>query len=131
MSGVKHPVQSKRKDGMKRVEAVGVKTGCARQRVAPATPNCPSEPERRPQSRAAQPARASARTLDGESARRLTTPDSSLTSNTVARAAATRGNDRINARSRGLSFSRVWLPRAKHTGLSSGLRPGGEKIDSL
>jgi len=129
MSRVKQPARSKRKHG--RGHAGAVKTGCVRPRVAPATPNCPSEPERRPQSRAAQPARASARTLDGESARRLTTPDSSLTSNTVARAAATRGNDRINTRSCGLSFPRVWLPRAKNPGLSSGLRPGGEKIDSL
>jgi hypothetical protein len=51
--------------------------------------------------------------------------------NGIPRAAATRGNDRINTRSRGLSFSRVWLPRAKNPGLSFGLRPGGEKIDSL
>jgi hypothetical protein len=51
--------------------------------------------------------------------------------NGIPRAAATSRNDRINARSRGLSFSRVWLPRAKNPGLSSGLRPGGEKIDTL
>jgi hypothetical protein len=44
VSRVKRPAQSKRKDGMRRVEAVGVKTGYAHQRVAPATPNCPSEP---------------------------------------------------------------------------------------
>ena len=73
------------KDRTARAGVVGVKTGGVQQRVAPATPNCTCEPERRPQSSAAQPARASARTLDGESARRLTTPtDSSLTSNTVA-----------------------------------------------
>jgi hypothetical protein len=51
--------------------------------------------------------------------------------NGIPRAAATRGNDRINARSRGLSLSRVWLPRSKNPDLSSGLRPDGEKIDSL
>jgi hypothetical protein len=51
--------------------------------------------------------------------------------NEIPCAAATRGNDRINTRSRGLSFSRVWLPRAKNPGLSSELRPGGEKIDSI
>jgi hypothetical protein len=50
--------------------------------------------------------------------------------NGIPRAAATRGNDRMNTRSRGLSFSRVWLPRAKNPGLSSELRPGGEKIDT-
>jgi hypothetical protein len=81
MPRVKHPVRSKRNSGR---EPVAVKTGCAKQRVAPATPNRPPEPERRPQSRAAQPARASARTLDGESTRRLPGPHSLLTSNTVA-----------------------------------------------
>ncbi len=84
MSRVKAPTRSKRKDSRAHSGALAVKTGCTRQRVAPATLNCPSEPERRPQSRAAQPARLSARTLDGEPTRRLTTPDSSLTSNTVA-----------------------------------------------
>jgi hypothetical protein len=47
-----------------------VKTGCARQRVASATPNCSSSPSAGAQSRAVQPARP-ARTLDGEPARRL------------------------------------------------------------
>jgi hypothetical protein len=84
VSRMKHPARSNRKDGSGNIEEVGVKTGCTRQRVAPATSKCSSEPQRRPQSRAALPARASARTLDGESARRLPTTDSSLTSNTVA-----------------------------------------------
>jgi hypothetical protein len=60
MSRVKQPARSKRKDNRGHAGAVAAKTGCARQRVAPATPNCPCEPERRPQSRAAQPARARA-----------------------------------------------------------------------
>jgi len=81
MPRVKRPLRSKRNSGR---EPDAVKTGCVQQRVAPATPNCTSEPERRPQSRAAQPACASTRTLDGESARRLAIADSSLTSNTVA-----------------------------------------------
>lgn len=86
MSDMKQPTPSKGKTGRVQAGAGGVKTGCVKPRVAPATPSCTSQPQRRPQSRAAKPARASARTLDGESARRLTTPDSSLTSNTVARA---------------------------------------------
>src|SRR5262249_2596555 len=60
--------------------------GCAKPRVAPAMPNCPSQPQRRPQSRAAKPACASARTLDSESVRRLSEQDPLLTSNMVARA---------------------------------------------
>jgi hypothetical protein len=83
MSRVKRPAPSKRKPDR---GPIAVETGCARPRVAPATPNCTSEPERRPQSTAAQTARASARTVDGESARRLSELDSILTSNTVARA---------------------------------------------
>jgi hypothetical protein len=98
MSRLKPPVPSKRKNG--RGHAGAVKTGGASPRVAPATPNCSSEPERRPQSRAAQPARVSARTLDGESTRRLTTPDSSLTSNTVARARQPRAGMTRNLRNR-------------------------------
>jgi hypothetical protein len=86
MSRVKHPARSKRKNDGGHAGAVGVKTGCPRPRVAPATPKCTSEPQRRPQSRAAKPARVSARTLDGGPTRRLTAPDSSLTSNTVAHA---------------------------------------------
>ena len=81
MSRVKRPVGSKRKNGQ---GPVAVKAGCARQPVAPATLNCISEPERRLQSRASQTARSSARTLDGESARRLPELHSILTSNTVA-----------------------------------------------
>jgi len=84
MSRVKRTARAKRKAGRRYAGAVGVKTGCARPRVAPATPNCSCQPERRPQSRAAQTARASARTLDGESARRLSRLDAILTSNTVA-----------------------------------------------
>jgi hypothetical protein len=84
MSHVKHPASSKPKPTLSQAGALEVKTGCARQRVAPATPNCTIEPERWPQSRAAQTARASARTLDGESARRLPLLDPILTSNTVA-----------------------------------------------
>jgi hypothetical protein len=87
MSRVKRPAPSKRENGQ---GPVAVKTGCARLQVAPATPNCTSQPERRPQSTAAEPARASARTVDGESARRLTALDSGLTSNTVAHARQTR-----------------------------------------
>jgi hypothetical protein len=86
MPRVKCPARSRRKNGQGPVD---LKTGCARPRVAPATPNCPSEPERRLPSTAAQPARASARTVDGESARRLPELDSILTSNTVARARRT------------------------------------------
>ena len=86
MPRVKRPLRSKRNSGR---ESDAVKTGCVQQRVAPATPNCTSEPERRPQSTAAQPARLSARTVDGESARRLSEQDPILTSNTVARARGT------------------------------------------
>jgi hypothetical protein len=93
MSRLKHPARSKRKNGRGHADAVSMETGCPRARVAPATPKCTAEPERRPQSRAAKPARASARTLDGESARRLATPDSSLTSNTVTRARQTRARE--------------------------------------
>jgi hypothetical protein len=90
MSRLKHPARSKRKNGRGHADAVSMETGCPRARVAPATPKCTAEPERRPQSRAAKPA---ARTLDGESARRLATPDSSLTSNTVARTRQTRARE--------------------------------------
>jgi len=83
MSSVKRPAPSQRKDAR---EPIPVKTGCGRQRVAPAIPNCTSQPEPRPQSRAPQPARSGARTLDGESARRLTEVDPTLTPNTVASA---------------------------------------------
>jgi hypothetical protein len=48
--------------------------------------------------------------------------------NGIPCAAATGGNDRINARSLDLSFSRVWLAREKNPGLSSGLRPGAKKL---
>ena len=109
MSRMKHPARSKPTNGQPRAPELAVKTGCARQQVAPATPNCAGEPEHWPQSRASQTARASVRTLDGESARRLSEPDPILTSNTVARAAAggvrlsslrclykcVRGNDRV------------------------------------
>lgn len=81
MPRVTRPARSKRKYEF---GPVAVESGCAEQRVAPATPNCTSKPERWPQSTASQTARASARTVDGEAARRLLTPDSSLTSNTVA-----------------------------------------------
>jgi len=77
---------SRPKDDQPPKRALAVKTGCAKQRVAPATPNDPCQLERRPQSRASQTARVSARTLDGETARRLSEGDRSLTSNTVARA---------------------------------------------
>ena len=87
MSRVKYPPRSRPNADTRDASAPEVKTGCAKQRVAPATPNCNSEPERRPQSTAAQPARLSARTVDGESARRLSEQDPILTSNTVARAA--------------------------------------------
>ena len=90
MSGVKHPARSRTKGDTRHASALTVKTGCAKQRVAPATPNRSSEPQRRPQSRASQTARASARTLDGESARRLSEQDLILTSNTVAHARQTR-----------------------------------------
>jgi len=88
MSRVKYPPRSRPNADTRDASAPEVKTGCAKQRVAPATPNCNSEPQRRPQSTAAQPARLSARTVDGESARRLSEQDPILTSNTVARAAA-------------------------------------------
>jgi hypothetical protein len=84
MCRVKHPARSEQKDGARLAGTLGVKAGCARQWVAPAIPNCAPQPECRPQSRAAQPACASRRTLDGASARRLPTADSSLTYNTVA-----------------------------------------------
>jgi hypothetical protein len=71
MSRVKPPARPERKDGRRLAGAVAVKTGCARQRVAPATPNCSCQPEHRPQSRAAQTARASARTLCAEHVRQL------------------------------------------------------------
>ena len=86
MPHVKYPPRSRPNGATPEASTLEVKTGCTKQRVAPATPNRTSEPQRWPQSKAAQPARLSARTLDGESARRLTTSDSSLTSNTVARA---------------------------------------------
>jgi len=50
-----------------------VKTGCARLQVAPATLSCTSSRSAGRSQWAAEPARASARTLDGEPARRLST----------------------------------------------------------
>src|SRR6516162_9581388 len=94
MSRVKYPPRSRPNRDTSDASAPELKTGCAQRRVAPATPNRNSEPERWPQSTAAQPARVSARTVDGESARRLSEQDPNLTFNTVARAAATRGNDK-------------------------------------
>ena len=90
MSRVKYPPRSRPNADTRDASAPEVKTGCAKQRVAPATPNDPCQLERRPQSRASQTARASARTLDGESARRLSEQDLILTSNTVAHARQTR-----------------------------------------
>jgi hypothetical protein len=86
MSRVKYPPRSTPNGDTRNTSAPAVKTGCAKQRVAPATPNGVCEPERRPQSTAALPARVSARTVDGESARRLSERDPILTSDTVARA---------------------------------------------
>jgi negative regulator of sigma E activity len=83
MPRIKCPARSRRKNSQGPLD---FKTGCAKQRVAPATPNRSSEPQRRPQSRATQTARASVPTLDGELARRLSEQDLILTSNTVARA---------------------------------------------
>ena len=60
MSRVKYPPPSRPNPDTGNASALEVKTGCAKQRVAPATPNCNSEPQRRPQSTAAQPARVSA-----------------------------------------------------------------------
>jgi hypothetical protein len=84
MPRLKPPARSKRKDIRGQAAALGMNTGCARQQVAPATPNCTCEPERRSQSRASQTARLGARNLDGEPARRLPEIDPILTSNTVA-----------------------------------------------
>jgi hypothetical protein len=84
MPSVKQPPRPKPPIARGRGRKVGVKTGGVRPRVAPATPNCGCQPERRPQSRAAQPARVSARTLDGAPPQRLSSPDTKLTSNTVA-----------------------------------------------
>jgi hypothetical protein len=50
-----------------------VRSGCARLQVAPATHNCGSSRSAGSQSMAAEPARLSARTIDGELARRLST----------------------------------------------------------
>ena len=50
-----------------------MKTGCARLQVAPATLSCTSSRSAGRSQWAAEPARASARTLDGEPARRLST----------------------------------------------------------
>lgn len=86
MSRVKYPPRSTPNGDTRNTSAAAVKTGCDKQRVAPATPNGVCEPERRPQSTAALPARVSARTVDGESARRLSERDPILTSDTVARA---------------------------------------------
>jgi hypothetical protein len=55
-----------------------VKTGCARQRVAPATLNCGSSRSVGPPSMAAEPAHVSARTIDGGPARRLSTLHSDI-----------------------------------------------------
>jgi hypothetical protein len=93
MSRVKYPPPSRPNADTGNTSALEVKTGCAQRRVAPATPNRNSEPERWPQSTAAQPARVSARTVDGESARRLSEQDPNLTFSTVARAPDTRRND--------------------------------------
>jgi hypothetical protein len=84
MSRVKYPPRSRPNCDTRDASALEVKTGCAQQRVAPATPNRNAEPERWPQSTAAQPARVSARTVVGESARRLLEQDPILTPNTAA-----------------------------------------------
>ena len=63
MSRVKYPPRSRPNADTRDPSAPEVKTGCAKQRVAPATPNCNSEPERWPQSTAGQPARVSAEPL--------------------------------------------------------------------
>jgi hypothetical protein len=53
-----------------------VTTGCATQRVAPATLNCSSSRSAGRSQVRRQPARSRARTLDGELARRLSTKHS-------------------------------------------------------
>jgi hypothetical protein len=65
-----------------------VKTGCARLWVAPATLNCTSS-RSVGRSQWAEPARTSARTIDGEPARRLSTLHSDI---------------RLNYQTRGLNY---------------------------
>jgi hypothetical protein len=85
MSRVTRSARSKPKTDRPQAGASAVKTGCLKQQVAPATSNRSFQPQRRLAVKGGA-AGAQARTLDGESVRRLSELDSTLTSNTVARA---------------------------------------------